>query len=153
MQVCCQRMLYSNFSQDRLSALLPALKSLFPLTMTVLVNRFLFLNDLTLICVSGCYYVGAQHKGKAWADRKCGYFLPFTACDNTAIMSFGKMFLFPKCTAAQGRIREMCPHRYIITIPSFSVSKTLQSMTYTAVLLMATRGWLWIKQKQKTHKS
>ena len=35
----------SNFGQEHLSALLPALKDELPLTMTVLVNGFLSLND------------------------------------------------------------------------------------------------------------
>lgn len=37
----------SDFGQEHLSALLPALKDELPLTMTVLANGFVFLNDLT----------------------------------------------------------------------------------------------------------
>lgn len=41
-----QRMFDNNFGQERLSALLPVLRDEFPLTTIVLVNKYLFWNDL-----------------------------------------------------------------------------------------------------------
>lgn len=130
MHIFRQRMLKSD-SQDHLSALFPALKNPFPLTVTV--KRYLLVNDLKKFFNASFVPLTSLSvviilQGNNIKGTKNGHYVLYTACDNTVIMSCTNLHssacycnLFLLLNAQPGKKQNPC-----LNLKDFNTGLTLQ---------------------------